>query len=283
MYMKVEKITPEKAGEYLLKTKQQNEDGTGGQRRKRASLCRSYAAEINANHWLLTHQGIGFNEQGELIDGQHRLQAIALSGRTVPMAVTRDVPSLMVNGVSINPMDVIDCGAKRTTGEQLSMSHGYSNGNRIASASNVILMWATNGKAKNSTPNALVVLKHYPQIERLASGNKTPFYTAAVVGCFAVAIKSFPELESNFIDSFLSGANLKTKSPALLLRNILINNPYGGYAKMRLWMGWCFNALRAAALNEPIKQIKSGQIGADFFAKVQSKTIAKITEEIGLR
>ena len=282
MEMKVELINPEKAREYLLKTKKQDEDGIGGQRHARPTLWKNYAADMSANHWLLTHQGIAFDDCGDLIDGQHRLRAIALSGCTVPTPVTRNVKSVMVNGIRLNPMDVIDSGAKRTTGEQLSMNHGYSNGNRIASASNVILMWATNGKAKSSTPNALVLLKHYQQLEALAGVDKTPFYTAAVVGCFAVAVKSFPELGNKFIVPFISGANLKSQSPALLLRNKLINNPYGGYAKMRLWMAWCFNALHAAALNENVKQLKPNSTGADFFKEIQSKTIAKIHQEIGL-
>ena len=43
--------------------------------------------EMKAGRWRLTHQGIAFSTNRVLLDGQHRLWAIALSGATIPLRV----------------------------------------------------------------------------------------------------------------------------------------------------------------------------------------------------
>lgn len=52
-----------------------------------------YVAEMKAGEWRLTPGGIGFDDLGRLVDGQHRLHAIARSNVTVPMLVTLGLPS----------------------------------------------------------------------------------------------------------------------------------------------------------------------------------------------
>lgn len=52
-----------------------------------------YTEEIKAGEWRLTPQGIGINDRGELVDGQHRLSAIVRANRTVPMLITIGLPT----------------------------------------------------------------------------------------------------------------------------------------------------------------------------------------------
>ena len=80
----LETITPELAGEYLLRNK-----------RNRPMSDRhvsGFVKSINAGEFQLTHQGIAFFEDGSLADGQHRLKAIVLSGKPVQMVVSYGVP-----------------------------------------------------------------------------------------------------------------------------------------------------------------------------------------------
>jgi hypothetical protein len=51
-----------------------------------------YATDMLAGNWPYTHQGIAFDRYGELLDGQHRMQAIVASGCTIPMQVTVNMP-----------------------------------------------------------------------------------------------------------------------------------------------------------------------------------------------
>jgi len=44
--------------------------------------------DMRSGNWKLTHQGIAFDADGFLIDGQHRLQAVVLANETVPLMVT---------------------------------------------------------------------------------------------------------------------------------------------------------------------------------------------------
>ena len=96
--VRVETITPELATQYLAKNIKN--------RSIRKQEVEAYAREIKRGTFALTHQGIAFDENGHLIDGQHRLMAIATAGMPVQMVVSR--------GVAPSSLTVIDRGASRT-------------------------------------------------------------------------------------------------------------------------------------------------------------------------
>ena len=271
----IENITPKLAQEYLQKV------DVAHQRKLIVSRAQSFAREMTAGHWFLNHQGIAFDEQGRLIDGQHRLKAIELCGITLQMLVTRGIATEMVNGVRLFAIDTIDVGYKRQTGEQLALRHGVENANRVAAATRAVLLWAT-GIPKNTTSVALEILSIYPSIKKLSSGGKSKTLPGCIVGCFAVALKAFPELFDSFVDPYISGANLKKGSQALLLRNVILNTPIGGGSVTSRCINLCFYALKAAALREDIKTVRNNESGARFFAQNQKGIIRKIRAAAGL-
>lgn len=57
------------------------------------SLARveTYKTTLRAGEWILFHQGVAFDEDGFLVDGQHRLTAIMQTGLPVRMLVSRNV------------------------------------------------------------------------------------------------------------------------------------------------------------------------------------------------
>ena len=71
--------------------------------------------EIKAGRWKLMHQGIAFDPHGVLLDGQHRLWAIALSGATLPVNVTFNAPS--------DSLEYLDSGKLRTHAERMSLNN----------------------------------------------------------------------------------------------------------------------------------------------------------------
>lgn len=91
----------------------------------------AYARDMAAGAWVATHQGIAFNDQDQLIDGQHRLHAIIRSGRTVRMMVTFGLPS-QIDGQKATTMDAVDRGRIRSVADQLKIQHGLKNGSAIA-------------------------------------------------------------------------------------------------------------------------------------------------------
>ena len=84
MESNIENITPEIAKEYL-KHNIKN-------RKVKPKTVEAYARDIIRGKFATTHQGIAFDENGDLLDGQHRLLAIVMSDRPVTMMVTRGMP-----------------------------------------------------------------------------------------------------------------------------------------------------------------------------------------------
>lgn len=79
--MKWEQVGPEQATRYLEKCI--------GNRRQRGSNITALARDIKADRFLPIHQGIAFDSEGRLIDGQHRLKAIVIANKPVILPVWR--------------------------------------------------------------------------------------------------------------------------------------------------------------------------------------------------
>lgn len=109
METKVVLITPEMAKSMLAKNMKDN-------RPVLKNTVHGYARQMRNGKWKLTHQGIAFDENGELVDGQHRLNAIIEANVSVLMNVTYNVHR--------TPGEVftIDMGRKRTYANVATMS-----------------------------------------------------------------------------------------------------------------------------------------------------------------
>lgn len=92
-------VTPKMAKEWL--------EHNPNNRHIKMSRVEAYVRDMKAGKWLLTHQGIAFDKDGNLLDGQHRLFAIALSGVPCMMTVFTDMPR--------EYMVAVDTGGPRTS------------------------------------------------------------------------------------------------------------------------------------------------------------------------
>lgn len=86
-----ETVTPEIAKSYL-KT-------SIGNRKIRRDTVESYKRELRSNKFGLTNQGIGFNTDGNLYDGHHRLFAIIETSIPADLLVCRNMPKDAVDNV----------------------------------------------------------------------------------------------------------------------------------------------------------------------------------------
>ena len=102
MQTSIEIITPEVACRYLNLNISTN-------RKLKYSNIKFLVDELKGGRWRLTHQGIAFNKDGFLIDGQNRLSAIVDSGISAQMMVSR--------GVENEAFKVMDNGVKRSFAE----------------------------------------------------------------------------------------------------------------------------------------------------------------------
>ncbi len=90
-------ITPQQAADWL----ENNKDN----RKLSNHKVREYLNEIKSGRWRYTHQGIAFDTDGFLLDGQHRLEAIKEAGIATKMVVAY--------GVNRGEFTIIDRGFPR--------------------------------------------------------------------------------------------------------------------------------------------------------------------------
>ena len=121
----LETITPEMATSYLSHNTKN--------RSIRRQEVDAYVREIQRGTFVTTHQGIAFDSDGNLIDGQHRLMAIATAGRPVQMMVTR--------GIDPTALTVVDRGASRTMRDVMTLGDA-SSGDRSAMMRSTMMLSA---------------------------------------------------------------------------------------------------------------------------------------------
>jgi hypothetical protein len=105
-YNVVMEVGPDLAARWL--------DGNTHNRPLRSALVDRFARDMQAGRWQLTHQGIAFDPDHVLIDGQHRLWAVVISGVTVRMRVFFNEP--------LESMQAVDTGLVRSNFDVLHLT-----------------------------------------------------------------------------------------------------------------------------------------------------------------
>lgn len=203
-------------------------DSNINNRRKSQPQVVRYAADMKSGDWVFTGDPIRFHKSGTLIDGQHRLSAIA--------SIDDDefsVPMIVIEGLGDDAQYAMDQGKKRTTGDQLSLTGMVGNTNTFAAIShqmNVIESGLLFKRADTISQSKDIAwlrnnadLAEYigTNIKRFAKAPCTPT-TAAVAACIAREAVGADEAEE-LLEKFVTGAGLAHTSPILHLRNHLLN------------------------------------------------------------
>lgn len=102
----VRRVGPAEAEEFMRRNHPRNRPVN---KQALAEFCRI----IRDGEWEVTHQGIGFDEDGMMFDGQKRCMAIIATGVTVSVLVT--------TGVSRSAFKAVDRGQRRDHADQLYM------------------------------------------------------------------------------------------------------------------------------------------------------------------
>lgn len=212
---RVETVTPEIAVEWLKKNTRN--------RRTLKSKIDALAREIKEGRWVLTHQGIAFGEDGTLFDGQHRLMAVAESGVTVQMRVTR--------GLSPDTLNAIDTGTSRRSQDVLAIADGVVIGpdmrTTICNAYHMSTRGVLTGNRHALSVHDLrdAIAEHGPDataVLGVLGQSHGRLNKAATAAALTIIHRSDPTRCLRFAELFRDGESMPGDHPAMRLRNFIL-------------------------------------------------------------
>lgn len=178
-----------------------------------------FAMDMEAGRWGRTSVPIIFALSGWLMDGQHRLEAVVLSGCAQTFVVVRNEPD--------EAQAVIDLGSSRTPTDQLHV-FDITVSKSVAAAIRVYIEWQRGmlfgdaRRARTSTPTIVAWAQANPvkveALARLESVVRAVPATRSVVMAVALRLQEIDYDDAvSFMRSVASGANLAPGSPRLAL------------------------------------------------------------------
>jgi hypothetical protein len=205
----IETITPGLAAEYL-KFNRSN-------RRLVEHRVAFYQRQMSGGEWKLSGDSIKF-DRDNLIDGQHRLQAVVRSGVTIE--------SVVVRNLGPDVFDCLDTGRSRQAGDVLS-SYGYANVFILASAGRYIYHFER--KIVPATPTLTnqdilsTIVRHRDLPGFISDCNVYRFAKSGIIVASLYWLEQCDlEKAPAFIEKFLKGTELKLSNPIYALRERII-------------------------------------------------------------
>ncbi|MFD7919468.1 hypothetical protein ACFV3R_09605 [Streptomyces sp. NPDC059740] len=208
-------VTPSLARQWLEHRNRRN-------RRLRPRVVATYARDMSQGRWMENGETIKFASDGTLLDGQHRLEAVITSGRTVRV--------LVVEGLPLAAQQTMDAGARRTTGDALSLQ-GERGTTVLAAVLRRLWMWERGDRrlagVAPSTSECAELLEQRPEVRASvevaqhvrARFRHLPQSTCALAHCL------FARIDRSTADWFFArladGAELPPQHPVLTLRHRL--------------------------------------------------------------
>jgi hypothetical protein len=221
------------------------------------------AFDMRSGRWEMTHQGIAFNRDGLLVDGQHRLHAVIAAGIAVPMRVTYNIDC--------------DFSAPIDTGCMRRAHHVLGIPSRVVAVCNALVLLETGAVARSTAGRISEVharhargidwaVQAFPQQRRL---------TANVLAAHAFAYPTSADLVDDFARKLVTGANIEPESPVLVLRRHLERiDAFTNKVRSELGLA-ALRCLQAHCEGEPIGKVIATDLGLAYFAKRRA--------EMGLR
>jgi hypothetical protein len=270
---KVKSITPELAQKWLASSQ--------GNRTIRSEAVASLVNQMKSGLFSLNGESIIFDEAGTLIDGHHRLMAIALSNKSIE--------SVVVHGVEKSAVFTLDAGLARTMGDHLTLAGGT---NATVRAS--YLKGAIRAVAGVTFPQKTV--EAYRRWEPLFNKGTEAYLTlglhkspplrkATVAGPLIMCFKKADAAISQLFHQLHEGAELKSGSAALTLREYLIslhNRDHHVSADTQDTINAKVCGLALAHINgREMKRAVASWEAVDVFRKAYNRTeLNKLLEEV---
>jgi len=212
--VKIEHITPLTAERWLKNNNKRNRPISDDR-------VLSYSTDMDNGDWHETNASIGFDTDKDLVDGQHTLSAISLSGKSQDLIIVR--------GLHLKAMDSIDIGKSRTSSDVLGI-HGETETTRLAAMLGFLKgHYEEKGNPAHTRirPNQIMtVLTEFPNApDKMKEVSRSPFGVQRFMDGYYYVFSEINEKESReFFQKVVKGIGVEENDPAYVLINRLRRN-----------------------------------------------------------
>jgi hypothetical protein len=259
---RIQLVTPAMAQRWL--------EGNVDNRNLREPRVLGHSQVLQRGEWELTGDALVFDEDDTLLNGQHRLSAVVVTGISARFLILRGVPS--------KAQEVMDTGLSRTLADQL-QRRGVPYYTYVSSA----LFWLhrmayseASGVAHYAEPG---MRPSFRQLLKLYDDNKELSEEAPRIGRHVNNLKvragatlaiyhrlkqiDDPNIDEEvdlFFDKWVTGAELKASDPIFRLREFCLEDAAKRHTKGRApdyrFVAYTMTAWNKWRAGEPIRQLK---------------------------
>ncbi|MGX7681229.1 hypothetical protein ACSMXN_20275 [Jatrophihabitans sp. DSM 45814] len=213
----MQSISPKRAAELL--------DANTANRPVSKPVVRGFAEAMRRGDWLVTHQGIAFDTDGVLVDGQHRLAAIIEAGVPVELTVFTEVDA--------GTFDVLDTGKRRNAADVLAIE-GEKNSTMLAAMVRTVWLYEnrpdlgwSGGPTAVTNHQIVQTLDQHPRLREFVSvGEQVATATGMIKSAAGAA--SYLVTQANkradladWFEGIVDGAGLVRNDPRLVFRRVM--------------------------------------------------------------
>ena len=255
--VKVESWTPQKAKTILAKG--------GPNRRVSENTVNRYATAMADGRWSMNGETIKISRAGKLLDGQHRLQAVILSGKKVEI--------LTVRGLMPKTQATVDDGFKRNLAHVLDIA-GEKHSTTLSFSLSLLRRWdndtlnqvrSRSGRGPRRD-ECVDMLQKYPGIRdyvghKFTTASKRTIGSAGLFAvCWYICSQNNKDLADFFFEQLATGVGLGASDPVYLLRERLLTSKLTKDPRHKLdtlqKLTLISYAWNASVEKRPLKQLK---------------------------
>lgn len=274
----MEAITPAMAETILQEHYNRVANGEYSQRNIYKTIVMKYVTDMRNGHWKPSPSPIIFDEDGNLANGQHRLEGVRQSGKTIEFTITRGWPKDVI--------DTEDRGKSRTVGDQLYL-HGVKNANVVASSvTGIVRVCYRGGAPAISYATAEYILNDLDMRKRIElilsvfmpiQGSKN-MKSGRIVGPLAFYHTVAPKKAIEFAEGIANLEMERNSGNQLYARYIRGRSPDSQEIAIRA----ACSAIRLWDENETAEHMKPTYQAIEWLAARNKKLSGTITDMLGL-
>lgn len=237
----IQTVTPKQAAKWL--------EGHQNIRAINHRQVDAIANDIRNGNWKVTHQGICFDENGKLVDGQHRLHAIVEANQPVRIMVS------IVPGITAQ--DPIDEGRRRS----LTVLTGHNT--KVIAALGVLRQFEAGQQIHRpmTLAESLEMYDHHEETFKAIQGSGvwSRYMTGGVVAACVWAWPCDPDKVREFMKQLSTGEMIQRGDPSYAFRNWAQRDAGRRHADVFAFAA-C-NCIRAFLANQKLSTVYTSESG----------------------